>query len=284
MSAPSHRPRRTAFASLVAAVAIAALPALADARPIVDHGMPAIPVNAPGTDVAAQDQQAPRPIVNARDRRRRAGPAGAAADRQRAGDRRRRRRPAGAHRRQPQPGQPRRRPGRLAADARGARTDRAWRHARRPGAGLQAHRHAPTDPRGGLNSSCGSSPKRPAPAGRFRVSALTAETAPGARFLAEGEGFEPSKDSRPCRFSRPVHSTTLPPLRSADAQARRLGAAEALHWPRAGRGGRVAEGTRLLSEYGVTSSIAGSNPALSALPRRWRPQDRRLHSGATLRP
>ena len=65
MSAPSHRPRRTAFASLVAAVAIAALPALADARPTVDHGMPAIPVNAPGTDVAAQDQQAPRPIVNA---------------------------------------------------------------------------------------------------------------------------------------------------------------------------------------------------------------------------
>src|SRR3954469_13723748 len=36
--------------------------------------------------------------------------------------------------------------------------------------------------------------------------------------------------------------------------------------PRAGRGGRVAEGTRLLSEYGVTSSIAGSNPALSASP------------------
>jgi hypothetical protein len=30
------------------------------------------------------------------------------------------------------------------------------------------------------------------------------------------------------------------------------------------RGGRVAEGTRLLSEYGAESSIAGSNPALSA--------------------
>src|SRR4051794_5143427 len=30
-----------------------------------------------------------------------------------------------------------------------------------------------------------------------------------------------------------------------------------------GTGGRVAEGTRLLSEYGVYSSIAGSNPALS---------------------
>src|SRR5215211_271867 len=31
-----------------------------------------------------------------------------------------------------------------------------------------------------------------------------------------------------------------------------------------GRGGRVAEGTRLLSEYGEAISIAGSNPALSA--------------------
>ena len=32
--------------------------------------------------------------------------------------------------------------------------------------------------------------------------------------MAEGEGFEPSMDSRPCRFSRPVHSTALPPLRA----------------------------------------------------------------------
>ena len=39
---------------------------------------------------------------------------------------------------------------------------------------------------------------------------------------------------------------------------------KALHWPGAGRGGRVAEGTRLLSEYGAESPIAGSNPALSA--------------------
>ena len=30
--------------------------------------------------------------------------------------------------------------------------------------------------------------------------------------LAEREGFEPSKVLRPCRFSRPVHSTALPPL------------------------------------------------------------------------
>ena len=31
--------------------------------------------------------------------------------------------------------------------------------------------------------------------------------------LAEREGFEPSRSFRPCRFSKPVHSTTLPPLR-----------------------------------------------------------------------
>ncbi len=29
---------------------------------------------------------------------------------------------------------------------------------------------------------------------------------------AEGEGFEPPKGVNPCRFSRPVHSTALPPL------------------------------------------------------------------------
>jgi len=65
MSALSHRPRRTALTAAAAALAIAALPAPADAGPAIDHGMPAIPVNAPGTDVAAQDQQAPWPIVNA---------------------------------------------------------------------------------------------------------------------------------------------------------------------------------------------------------------------------
>ena len=30
--------------------------------------------------------------------------------------------------------------------------------------------------------------------------------------MAEEEGFEPSKGFHPCRFSRPVHSTALPPL------------------------------------------------------------------------
>ena len=32
--------------------------------------------------------------------------------------------------------------------------------------------------------------------------------------LAEGVGFEPTRALRPCQFSRLVHSTTLPPLRS----------------------------------------------------------------------
>jgi hypothetical protein len=66
MFAVSHRPRPTALAAVAAALAIAALPAPADARPAIDHVVPTIPVNARGTDVAAQDQQAQRPVVNAR--------------------------------------------------------------------------------------------------------------------------------------------------------------------------------------------------------------------------
>ena len=31
--------------------------------------------------------------------------------------------------------------------------------------------------------------------------------------MAERVGFEPTKGANPCRFSRPVHSTALPPLR-----------------------------------------------------------------------
>jgi hypothetical protein len=41
--------------------------------------------------------------------------------------------------------------------------------------------------------------------------------------------------------------------------------------PDPGRGGRAAEGTRLLSEYGVTSPIEGSNPSLSVSQLRWMP-------------
>ena len=35
----------------------------------------------------------------------------------------------------------------------------------------------------------------------------------GLEKVAERQGFEPWKDLHPCRFSRPVHSTTLPSLR-----------------------------------------------------------------------
>src|SRR5204863_5493751 len=39
------------------------------------------------------------------------------------------------------------------------------------------------------------------------------------RELAEGEGFEPSSDRNgPKRFSRPPHSTTLPPLRDGEGR------------------------------------------------------------------
>gem|GEM_PF-2953449 len=33
---------------------------------------------------------------------------------------------------------------------------------------------------------------------------------------AEGEGFEPPRPIRACRFSRPVHSTALPSLQSVN--------------------------------------------------------------------
>ncbi len=41
----------------------------------------------------------------------------------------------------------------------------------------------------------------------------------GKNSMAEGEGFEPSMGANPCRFSRPVHSTALPPLRERDSCA-----------------------------------------------------------------
>lgn len=66
MSALSHRPGRTAVAAVAAALAVAALPGVANARPAFDHGVPTIPVNARGTDVAARDQQVQPPVVNAR--------------------------------------------------------------------------------------------------------------------------------------------------------------------------------------------------------------------------
>jgi hypothetical protein len=34
----------------------------------------------------------------------------------------------------------------------------------------------------------------------------------GASLMAEGVGFEPTRDFHPCRFSRPVPSATRPPL------------------------------------------------------------------------
>ena len=32
--------------------------------------------------------------------------------------------------------------------------------------------------------------------------------------VADGVGFEPTKGFHPCRFSRPVHSTALPPIQT----------------------------------------------------------------------
>ena len=45
---------------------------------------------------------------------------------------------------------------------------------------------------------------------------------PGVQgIVAERVGFEPTKGSHPCRFSRPVHSTALPPLRIAGKYPRK---------------------------------------------------------------
>lgn len=41
----------------------------------------------------------------------------------------------------------------------------------------------------------------------------TALDVSGLRLMADGVGFEPTKDLRPCRFSRPVPSTARPPIR-----------------------------------------------------------------------
>ena len=39
------------------------------------------------------------------------------------------------------------------------------------------------------------------------------EASDSLKYVAEREGFEPPDDSHRQRFSRPPHSTTLPPLR-----------------------------------------------------------------------
>ena len=62
MSALSHRSRSTVLSAIVAGLMVVALPAVAGARPDT-HGVPGAPVNAPGTDVAAPDQQSPRTVV-----------------------------------------------------------------------------------------------------------------------------------------------------------------------------------------------------------------------------
>ncbi len=62
----------------------------------------------------------------------------------------------------------------------------------------------------------------------------------------------PDRSARPWR--RPA------PLEPAFTLVRSEGGGSRLP----GRGGRVAEGARLLSEYGGETPIAGSNPALSA--------------------
>ena len=65
MSALSHRSHQAVLSALIATLVMVTLPAVAGARPSDVHGLPAAPVNAPGTDVAARDQQVQRSVVNA---------------------------------------------------------------------------------------------------------------------------------------------------------------------------------------------------------------------------
>ena len=190
MFALSHCPRRTALASLVAARRHrrASRP-WRRAAPTSTTACPPSPSTPPAPTSPRRTSRRLGRSSTRRDRRRRAGPAGAAAGRQRAGDRRRRRRSAGTDRRQSRPRQPRRQPGRLVADAPVARADRPRTHARRPGAGLQARRHAPTHPRGGLNRSCGSTPKRPAPCGPLRRRCPHRRHRPGREIPSGGGGI-----------------------------------------------------------------------------------------------
>ena len=57
----------------------------------------------------------------------------------------------------------------------------------------------------------------------FRPAIRTASAAGPQRCLlqqTDGVGFEPTSDFRRCRFSRPVHSTALPPIQTAAVRQR----------------------------------------------------------------
>jgi hypothetical protein len=91
-----------------------------------------------------------------------------------------------------------------------------------------------------------------------------AANTPDLAHQAEGGGFEPPDDVAAVNGfqDRRIQPLCHPSETSAMLRAGRR--RQVLHWPpRSRRGGRVAEGTRLLSEYGDQNSIAGSNPALS---------------------
>jgi hypothetical protein len=64
MSGLTHCRPTGVLCAVIAGLAMVALAAPAGAR-LIDEPPTVAPVNAPGTDVAATDQQAPRPVVNA---------------------------------------------------------------------------------------------------------------------------------------------------------------------------------------------------------------------------
>ena len=60
--------------------------------------------------------------------------------------------------------------------------------------------------------------------GTFRAARQSDVGRSGGEQLADGEGFEPSRRLRACRFSRPVPSTTRPPILRLSISNEALGA------------------------------------------------------------
>ncbi len=123
--------------------------------------------------------------------------------------------------------------------------------------------------------------RRPGRRGRPRTARAAARTAPrrtGRPRATTASRTSPGSLGPPAGASRRDTASTaseglqslgstgeaLQSLLDARRQAFTLVGAAGPECARPRRGGRVAEGTRLLSEYGAASSIAGSNPALSA--------------------
>ena len=79
--------------------------------------------------------------------------------------------------------------------------------------------------------------------------------------MAERVGFEPTKGFHPCWFSRPVHSTALPPLRVLSSNCASIGGRR-----QSGSGRTITvSATGTISEIGSPADSAWSRIACSLL-------------------